>query len=75
MVLLAAAFTLIDWRQTKHLCPLLLPLVMAPAAWAGTGRVARIVVAVCLALLLLWNLGTLHDLAAEFHSFHISPAW
>ena len=41
---LSAAFTLIDWRQTKHLCPLLLPLVMAPAAWAGTSRAARFVV-------------------------------
>ena len=75
MALLSIAFTLIDWRQTKHLCPLLLPLAMAPAAWAGTGRAARLAVAACMAVLLLWNLGTLRALAADFAGFHVSPAW
>ena len=74
-LLLAIAFTLIDWRQTKHLCPLLLPLVMAPAAWAGASRAARAVVVACMAALLLWNLYTLRTLVADFGSFHISPAW
>lgn len=73
--LLATAFTLVDWRQTKHLCPLLLPLVMAPAAWAGASRTARFIVVACLSALLLWNLSTISALAADFHSFHVSPDW
>ena len=32
-VLTAVAFSLIDWRQTKHLMPLLLPLLLAPVRW------------------------------------------
>ena len=74
-ILLAIAFTLIDWRQTKHLCPLLLPLVMAPAAWAAGGRAARLVVVACLVVLLLWNFDAIRALAADFHSFHVSPDW
>jgi hypothetical protein len=34
-VLAAVAFSLVDWRQTKHLMPLLIPLSLAPARWAS----------------------------------------
>ncbi len=74
-VLLSVAFTWIDWRQTKHLGPLLLLLVMAPAAWAGTGRAARLVVTLCMVALLLWNRDTLSALIADFASFRPSPDW
>jgi hypothetical protein len=72
---LALAFTLIDWRQTKHLAPLFLPLVMAPAAWAGIHRPARIAVTLILAGLLFWNLGELYGIAADFGSFSVTPGW
>jgi hypothetical protein len=35
--LTAVVFTLVDWRQTKHLTPLLLALVVAPAYWSALG--------------------------------------
>ena len=75
MALTAVAFSAVDWRQTKHLMPLMLPLCLAPAHWAATGRVARLVVAVALAALLLWNLCALGGLAADFAVFRVTPAW
>ncbi len=32
-VAVAVAFSLIDWRQTKHLMPLMLPLLLGPVRW------------------------------------------
>jgi len=71
----ALAFSLIDWRQTKHLMPVLIPLHLAPARWAATGRVALAIVGVVFAGLLLWNLDALQMLATDFASFTITPAW
>jgi len=77
MLLIALAFSLIDWRQTKHLMPLLLPLHLAPARWAASGRTALILVSVLFAGLLAWNLGMLAALSGGFDSLPIrpSPAW
>ena len=75
MLLIAVAFSLIDWRQTKHLMPLMLPLVMVPAAWAARSPVGRIVVGLALAGLVVWNLDALSALADHFDKFAITPAW
>ncbi len=75
VVLTAVAFSLIDWRQTKHLMPLLLPSYLAPARWAATSRTVLILVSVLFAGLLVWNLVTLWLLAADFGGFSITPAW
>jgi hypothetical protein len=74
MLLIALAFSLIDWRQTKHLMPLLLPLHLAPARWAASGRTALILVGVLFAGLLVWNVGVLATLADGFDAFPIRPA-
>jgi hypothetical protein len=74
-LLTAVIFSLIDWRQTKHLLPLLLPLHLAPARCTVTGRVLLWVVAVLFVGLLAWNVGTLRLLATDFEAFTITPAW
>ena len=81
-LLTAVAFSLIDWRQTKHLTPLLLPLCVAPARWAVSGRTvppaARdavlILVGVLFVGLLAWNLGMLATLVDRFEVSPIAPA-
>ncbi len=73
-LLTAVAFSLIDWRQTKHLTPLLLPLCLAPARWAVSGRTVLILVSVLFVGLLAWNLGMLATLADGFGVSPIAPA-
>ena len=74
-LLTIVAFSLIDWRQTKHLMPLMLPLHLAPARYAASGRVALALVGILLAGILLWNLDMLRTLAADFSAFPLTPAW
>lgn len=71
----AVVFTAVDWRQTKHLTPLLLPLTLAPAAWAATGRRALAVVALALLALLAWNVREAATLARGFPAYPVTPAW
>lgn len=73
-LLTAVAFSLIDWRQTKHLMPLMLPLHLAPARWAGSARIALILASFLFAGLLAWNLQVLLTLADGFDAFPIRPA-
>ena len=75
MTLVAVSFSLVDWRQTKHLMPLLLPLCMVPARWATKSRVGLIVVSLVFVGLLIWNLDMLRVLTTDFASFPITPAW
>jgi len=74
-LLLAVAFSVIDWRQTKHLFPLLLVLHLAAARWAASGRLRSIAVGGLFIWLLLWNLGMLHTLATDFAAFRVTPTW
>lgn len=75
MVLIAIAFSLVDWRQTKHLMPLMLPLHMAPIRWAASDRHRCLIMGVVFAALFVWNLQTLYGLAVDFFAFSITPAW
>lgn len=74
VLLTAVFFSLIDWRQTKHLMPLLLPFCFASARWAASSRTALILVSVLFTGLLAWNLGTLATLAEGFEAFPVRPA-
>lgn len=74
-VLTAVAFSLIDWRQTKHLIVLLLPAMLALALWAIRQPKLRVAVGVVLAGVLCWNLGKLWLLAEVFSDFAVTPAW
>ena len=71
----AVAFSLVDWRQTKHLVILTLPLYLAPARAAGEGRAVRVAIVGVLALLLAWNLRTIALLAANFGALPKAPEW
>jgi len=77
----ALAYTIIDWRMTKHLMPLLLPLHLAPALWAGRAAVNRYAVQAVFVALMAWNLYTLHSMSddpesdKDFKSLQISPSW
>jgi hypothetical protein len=74
-VVTACAFSIIDWRQTKHLAILVLPLYLAPARAAGRGALLRLAVAAGLAALLALNLPVLARLAADFESLAKAPEW
>ena len=65
----AAAFSLVDWRQTKHLMPLLIPLCLAPACWASTSRGPRGGCRRGVCGVLAWNLYTVYGLRLDFAAF------
>ena len=75
-VLASVAFSLVDWRQTKHLAEIMmLSIVIAPALAMGSGRrFRRFLIVVFLAVLCLNVLG-LHDLARDFDSLVKRPEW
>jgi len=74
-VLTGLVFTLIDWRQTKHLIILVIPAILALAVWMRRGRRIRGVAVVILATILIWNLGELWLLGEVFSDFRVTPAW
>ena len=73
-VLIAVAFSIIDWRQTKHIAQLSLPLFLAPAGMAAS-RTPRLVISVLLIALLIWNINILCVLAVNFDALRKVPEW
>ena len=71
----AAAFSLVDWRQTKHLMPLMVPLSLALAHWAARTRPRLLLTTAVLAGLAVWNLYAIGGLAGNFAAFSITPGW
>jgi len=74
-LLTAVAFSLVDWRQTKHLMPILLSMHLASARWATTSRIALVSVTVLLVGQLLWNFSMLGLLVSDFKVLTVTPAW
>lgn len=69
------AFSLIDWKQTKHLTTLIVPMTLAPAAAVGARRLSpRVAFGVALAIIGL-NLLTIVSLAEDFRSLVKIPEW
>jgi hypothetical protein len=75
IALTAGTFTIIDWRMTKHLMPILLPLhlLLTPERKAPTWRIAVPVTA--LLLILSYNAWAIWGLAQDFQAFHVTPDW
>jgi hypothetical protein len=73
-LLIAVAFSIIDWRQTKHIASLSLPLFLGLARIASEG-VARIIVSILLVALIVWNIGVLWNLAGNFEFLTKVPEW
>jgi len=74
-LLSAVVFSLIDWRQTKHLTILIVPLLLAVGLWMIRRRAVRTVLAVTLAAMLVWNIGEIWLLGEVFTDFKVTPAW
>ena len=75
VMLSATAFTVVDWRMTKHLIVLLpvLYLALAPARLAEKWRVALPVVVMGCAI--LYNVFVTGELTRNFDSFKLVPSW
>jgi hypothetical protein len=73
-LMIAVAFSVIDWRQTKHLAPLVLPLTLAISC-AGRSRVTRLAFGLALCALLAWDVRVLWLLAKDFNSLPAVPEW
>jgi len=71
----AVAFSVVDWRMTKHLMPMLLALHLGlvPDRTALRWRTASALLV--LLFILAWNVWELTRLAADFPGFQITPAW
>lgn len=71
---LAIAFSIVDWRQTKHLAPLCIPLFLGLGAVSNKQKVAGIVGLLLLAMF-LWNLTVLSAMNADFQVLIKKPEW
>ena len=71
----AVVFTIVDWRMTKHLALIIMPLVLAvvPDRSAPRWRIAAAVV--CLGLVALFQARDVIALARDFSSFVVTPQW
>jgi len=73
-VSVAVAFSLTDWRQTKHLMNGLAPMAVLAVAWAwpptGKSRIVAALLAVALAACLVLD----GRLLADFHTLKVSGA-
>ena len=67
-------FTVTDWRMTKHLVPMLLPLHLGlvPDRKAPSWR--TVVPVLTLLLVMAWNVRELRLLIDNFAGFEITPA-
>lgn len=75
IVATAVVFSVVDWRMTKHLALIVIPLLLAlaPPRGAAPGRVAA--AAAVLAVVLAFNVRALVGLAADFASVVVTPGW
>jgi len=76
-LLCAVLFSLVDWRMTKHLMPLMVLFHLTPVLWAGRRNVARYAICTVFVCLLAWNVQALLTLASDFDRFSLSvtPQW
>ena len=75
MIVTAVVFSVIDWRMTKHLVLLMVPLVLALAPLREAPRWRVFAAVAVVVALLAFNIHTLVDLAGNFQSVVVTPAW
>jgi hypothetical protein len=80
----AVAFSLVDWRQTKHLMLVLLPLLLAAVAFAAgstrkekplRARLAGYAAAAALVFVFARNIWVLCRLSADFNFLKLTGGW
>jgi hypothetical protein len=74
-ILTAIVFSVVDWRQTKHLVIMTIPLFLAPARAATRTRFLRLLITLVFALLVAWNLKTIAALSVDFQALQKFPEW
>lgn len=76
VVAVAVAFTLTDWRQTKHLA-LLVPAatLLIGVMMAATKSARRWAIRIALLGALVWNVGWIARLARDFEAMSVSTLW
>ena len=75
IVLTSVAFTLVDWRMTKHLIPLLLPMLLGFAPNRDAPRWRAVVPAIALIVAVAFNAYMLGGLVRNFENFKVTPVW
>jgi hypothetical protein len=75
MMVMALAFTVVDWRMTKHLMPLLVLAHVAVVPLRGDGRGWRALALVVWGGHLLWNARLMATLIDSFESIRVTPGW
>jgi hypothetical protein len=71
----ALAFSWIDWRQTKHLMPILPALYLAPSLWLGK-RSQYVFIVICLySTLVIYNFYYVAQLSWDFAALKATPIW
>jgi hypothetical protein len=70
-----AAFSWVDWRMTKHLMPSLPALYLAPALWVGRRPTWASAVLVLYGWLIAYQVYWVAEIAHDFGSFSVIPAW
>jgi hypothetical protein len=75
ILLVAIVFSIIDWRQTKHLMPILLPLFLGLVPDRHAPRWRTAVAVTTFAGLIVWSAWPLSQLVENFNSFPMSPVW
>lgn len=75
IVATAVVFSVVDWRMTKHLALIVIPLLLALAPPRGAAPWRVVAAAGVLAVVLAFNVKALMGLAADFASVVVTPGW
>jgi hypothetical protein len=75
MIVTAVVFSVIDWRMTKHLVLLVVPLVLALAPPRAASRWRVFASVAVVVALLAFNIHTVVGLADNFQSVVVTPLW
>jgi hypothetical protein len=75
VALMSGAFTLIDWRMTKHLVPLMVPLCLGLMPDRGAPRWRLAVPLMAGLVVAIVNVWFLAGLVQDFKAFTVTPAW
>ncbi|MBP2674264.1 MAG: hypothetical protein H6Q84_1104 [Deltaproteobacteria bacterium] len=73
-LVIALVFSVVDWRQSKHLAPMAMPLMLASAHYV-LKRFPIAVAGILFAALLACNMALLLSLAGDFGSIPAVPDW
>jgi hypothetical protein len=75
MLLTAVVFTVVDWRMTKHLVPILFPIHLGLVPTAGARPWRTTVPTLTLLFLVAYNAWVLASLMQDFAGFRVTPDW